>query len=472
MILCCARCSKYVEFTKGVRRTENIREQQINEYIMELEAVLQNDNQNEEIKKMSDKQGEWLDKVEKLLMEKRYDLAEQLFYGVLIPNNRDVDTYWLNMESGILDWMFQVHVLETKSGTVSIFNKINQIKNMKDFYYELKFLIRRFEFDFPTELKNDIVEFIERYDVSVEALTQMIRSSSINKEKVCNELAVFLMEKGKLDSGESKKLLMTAVEERELKPYYCLQETERGKKEELPCLQEPEKEEKIAFIICVNKERFFEECCYYIKQLEVPCGYTVEIIPIYNAKSITSGYQMGMKQSDAKYKVYMHQDVMCIHKNMLYEALHVFQQDETIGLLGVAGCKVMPASGIWWEADMSESYYNLYQDCVVSFGCDNYEQASKEYENDTYQCVMGLDGAFLMTSQDIDWREDIFQGWHIYDVSQCMEFLRKGLKVVIPKTENLWIIHNEEYQTHLEKEYHQARLGYLKEYRKELVEYA
>ncbi len=454
----CWIIDNYSPGTYGEQEMENIRKEQLDTYIAQLETVLRDNNQDEEIKNMSDNQKEWLHKVENLLVEKKYDLAEQLFYGIFQSDNGNINLYWLNTESAVLNWMFQVYRAENESGVPPIFDHLCHIDEMPEFYYKLKFLVRRFEFDFPIEWKKDLLDFIAKGNVSAQALIQMVEASVVHKTKVYNELIAFFTEHGKEEYRIP--LLMASFQTQDLAGDEVTQQMS---------LRVPEQEETIAFIICVNKEWFYEECCKYIKQLEVPEGYRVEIIPIYNARSMTSGYQMGMKQTNAKYKIYLHQDVMCIYKNMLFETLHIFEQDESIGLLGVAGCKVMPVSGVWWEAEAETSYYNLYQDLIVEMDGRNDEPGVTKYQNKYYQQVMALDGVFLMTSHDVDWREDMFTGWHMYDVSQSMEFLRKGYKVIIPKTENIWILHDEKYHTHLDSGYHRSRLDYLKEYRKELT---
>ena len=82
---------------------------------------------------------------------------------------------------------------------------------------------------------------------------------------------------------------------------------------------------KICFIICVNDDLFFQECVNYIHWLEVPEGMEVEVLEIREAKSMTSGYNEGMSSSNAKYKVYMHQDVFLINRYFIYDILSLFQ---------------------------------------------------------------------------------------------------------------------------------------------------
>ena len=80
-------------------------------------------------------------------------------------------------------------------------------------------------------------------------------------------------------------------------------------------------EKKICFIICVNNDTYEQEQMRYLNRLIVPDGYEMEILSIREAKSMTSGYNEGMHASDAKYKVYMHQDVFIVNKNFIADLL-------------------------------------------------------------------------------------------------------------------------------------------------------
>ena len=105
---------------------------------------------------------------------------------------------------------------------------------------------------------------------------------------------------------------------------------------------------KFCFITCVNDERWYSECKLYLENLIVPDGFSTEFIPIQNAKSMTSGYNSAMQKSDAKYKIYLHQDVLVVNKNILIDLLDIFR-DESIGLVGMIGCMSLPESGVWWD---------------------------------------------------------------------------------------------------------------------------
>ena len=72
-------------------------------------------------------------------------------------------------------------------------------------------------------------------------------------------------------------------------------------------------EKQFCFIICTNDELFLQECLIYINDLYVPEGFTVDIITIKEAASMAARYNAAMGASDAKYKIYMHQDVFILN---------------------------------------------------------------------------------------------------------------------------------------------------------------
>jgi hypothetical protein len=65
---------------------------------------------------------------------------------------------------------------------------------------------------------------------------------------------------------------------------------------------------KIDFITCVNNWEEYKNALQQINSLKIPKGLNVGTVIIENSSSITSGYNQGMNKSDAKYKVYLHQD--------------------------------------------------------------------------------------------------------------------------------------------------------------------
>lgn len=191
---------------------------------------------------------------------------------------------------------------------------------------------------------------------------------------------------------------------------------------------------KIAFILCVNNDLYFEECSYYINRLIVPEGYEVEIIGIREAASMCSAYNFGMQSTDAKYKVYMHQDVFIKNINFIEQMLDIFQLDSQIGMIGVAGGIGMPKTGVAylaWNAGMIDC---REPDMAYYLVC------APDVEKDIF--VDAVDGLLMATQYDVPWREDLFHNFDFYDVSQSFEMRRRGYKILVPYQPVPWVIHD------------------------------
>lgn len=83
-------------------------------------------------------------------------------------------------------------------------------------------------------------------------------------------------------------------------------------------------DKKICFIICYNDDKYISECLHYINRLTVPDGYLLDVLTVKNADSMTSGYNAAMNETDAKYKIYMHQDVFIVNINLLEDIIKIF----------------------------------------------------------------------------------------------------------------------------------------------------
>lgn len=197
-------------------------------------------------------------------------------------------------------------------------------------------------------------------------------------------------------------------------------------------------ENKIAFISAVNNDTEYYQCITLINSLIVPDGYKVEIIPIKNAKSMCEAYNQGMSLTDAKYKVYLHQDTYILNLEFIQNILDVFNKNEKIGLLGICGAKKLPNNGVWWEDTNTTG--KVFEKNGQFFGVLGFKQVENDYE--IVDCV---DGLIIITQYDVKWREDIFDGWHFYDVSQSYEFRKHGYLTAIPKQTTPWCMHTRGY---------------------------
>lgn len=194
---------------------------------------------------------------------------------------------------------------------------------------------------------------------------------------------------------------------------------------------------KFCFISCVNDDFMYDECQFYLRHLDVPQGMSVDVLDVRGALSMTSGYQAAMEASDAKYKIYLHQDVFVVNRNLLWDLLMIFQSAHRIGLAGVAGAENLSSERpVWWES--RDRYGKVYtrvwpeeiqQDVIGDF-------------QGRYKRVAALDGLFLATQYDVPWRSDLFNGWHFYDISQSREFIERGYEIVVAGQKEPWLVHD------------------------------
>lgn len=211
---------------------------------------------------------------------------------------------------------------------------------------------------------------------------------------------------------------------------------------------------KFCFILCTNDKMFEKEALKYVQSLEIPEGYEVEILSVIDACSMASGYNEAMQASDAKYKIYLHQDVFIVKKDFLNMLLEIFQ-NPTIGMIGMVGVLKMPAHGIMWYTDrIGKLYANTILESIIWSGM--------EFEN-TIQEVEAIDGLLMATQYDLHWRDDLFTGWDFYDASQSMELRKRGYKIVVPRQQVPWCIHDQG-MNNLER-YYQYRKVFINEYR-------
>lgn len=216
---------------------------------------------------------------------------------------------------------------------------------------------------------------------------------------------------------------------------------------------------KVCFITCVNNDHEYSESLKYINSLYIPDGFTVETIGVKDASSMTEGYQAAMMQSDAKYKVYLHQDIFIINKNFIKDIITLFSNNARLGLLGVVGAEKMSVNGIWWESPrLYGKFYDSHTGKMERFSFN-------EAESD-YMAVQTIDGLIMVTQYDINWRTDLFNGWHFYDASQSAEFIRAGYEVGVPKQQEPWVIHDSDIASLAG--FDEAKAIYLDEYARDI----
>lgn len=213
----------------------------------------------------------------------------------------------------------------------------------------------------------------------------------------------------------------------------------------------------VAFITCVNSQSLYDQCLAHVAALDKQ-GFSVELIPVQSQVSIANAYNRAMLSSKAKYKIYLHQDAFILEPLFLHHIRNIFSSDPSIGMIGMLGGRTLPfiqSRQIWlW-------------DCVEIFGQVFVPSANRSFGGmptaNPYEWVTVIDGCLMATQYDLPWREDIFDGFHYYDLSQSLEFWKKDLKVVVPGQQKPWVSHICFQQC--DNEFYRLREKFIKEYR-------
>lgn len=190
---------------------------------------------------------------------------------------------------------------------------------------------------------------------------------------------------------------------------------------------------RVTFISCVNDERLYAICLRELQGLEVPPGVAVDHVAVRGARSMTAGYNTAMRGSNAKYKVYLHQDVFVANKRFLYDLIALFERDSGLGMVGMVGTAQLPPNGVWWEGD--PKYGAVFEQR------EGLQLLQFNPVHGAPQPVKAIDGLLMATQVDLPWNECI-EGFHFYDTAHSMDFRRAGYRVAVPDQGAApWVLH-------------------------------
>lgn len=205
---------------------------------------------------------------------------------------------------------------------------------------------------------------------------------------------------------------------------------------------------KIAFIICINDENLFARCRKYLTELDIPGDITMEIKEIRGAKGLASAYNQAIRESNAKYKVYLHQDTFIYNRQIISDIMAVFKKYPQVGMLGQVGGSKLPGSGIWFENGLynfGKLWENRGPGIKIPFLSSWNQRKARIVRfrpvKRPYQPVLVLDGLFMATQVDVPWREDLYDSFLYYEGPQCLEYIKRGYLVVIPHQKTPWLMH-------------------------------
>ena len=220
------------------------------------------------------------------------------------------------------------------------------------------------------------------------------------------------------------------------------------------------------FVTCTNDAVRMLECRYYIQRLFVPDGWSVEITEIPDAVSMASGYNraIGMKPGDSArtedvpVRIYLHQDVYILNRFFLKNLRLLFEEYPDVGAVGMVGTPVLHESGVMW---LGSYIGNVYEPD------DRPYKEEQVFDKPVIVPADAIDGFLIATRADIPWREDLFDGFDFYDLSQSFEFRRNGYRTAVVMQSSPWCVHDDAHVLSL-YHYNRYRKRFLSQYGQEM----
>lgn len=185
----------------------------------------------------------------------------------------------------------------------------------------------------------------------------------------------------------------------------------------------------ISLIIC---SRTFKLPQSLVDNIESTIGCAYEWVVIDNSEnrySIFEAYNLGIQKSKGDYWCFVHDDVLFHSQNWGKTIEEIFNSNNKIGLLGIAGAKVktkMPSA--WWDCDDLYLRMHLKQHfkdgAIKDWNIGNQIAPLEE--------VVAIDGVFMMARKDNSIRFlECLTGFHNYDLNLSFEYLQKGYKIMV-----------------------------------------
>lgn len=187
----------------------------------------------------------------------------------------------------------------------------------------------------------------------------------------------------------------------------------------------------ISIIICSRTQNISSDLSENINKT-IGCEYELIVVDNSdNKNSIFEAYNLGIDNGIGEYFCFIHDDILFHTKGWGNTITSIFQLDDKIGLIGVAGAKVktkMPSG--WWNCPDSLYEVNILQHL------SNSEIEKWEYgqQDELVSEVVVIDGIFMvMKSSNGVFFDNDLKGFHNYDLNISIEHVVRGFKVVVTK---------------------------------------
>lgn len=151
-----------------------------------------------------------------------------------------------------------------------------------------------------------------------------------------------------------------------------------------------------------------------------------------DGESLSKVYNKMLNQAKNNIVVFVHDDVEITTPFWGVQLIKIHKNYYDYSMIGVAGCKDVPASGKWWNSNHKYGIVTHIED-----GKEIVTEYSKSLLGNVEEVKL-LDGVFLSINKKLfDGFDETFEGFHFYDVGTCLHTsYRKGV------TTDISIIHH------------------------------
>lgn len=187
----------------------------------------------------------------------------------------------------------------------------------------------------------------------------------------------------------------------------------------------------ISIVICSRKSIISEVLSINIDNT-IGCEYELIVIDNSDNKfSIFEAYNLGIERSKGEFIAFIHDDILIHTKNWGNVINAIFNDDENIGLLGIAGSKVktkMPSG--WWKCPDDFKEINIIQ----HLSNKEIEKWDYGFKGTSISEVVAIDGVFMVLKKKCNlFFNTTLKGFHNYDLNISFECKKNGFKIVVTK---------------------------------------
>lgn len=186
---------------------------------------------------------------------------------------------------------------------------------------------------------------------------------------------------------------------------------------------------KIAFVIHVTNEAYGRECLAWLDRLEIPDGYSTEVLTVADVADMATAYEEARQASNAKVKIYLEDKTFVINSLLVQDLLTIFESDISIGAVGVWGV----------QADSDEGLGKIIlQDSQGTYLLS--AEKAVDVSGEIYDIAAFLGEGLFATRSDLIWesQKSIRE--------QSLYYQEHGYKVAVARQRSAWCLLDREQE--------------------------